>query len=221
MLDVILDTAGQKGTGRWTAIEAQHLGTPIPVIEAAVMARNVSARLEERRTGETLFGAAPMALATGVMTIDQLEHAMIAGKILCYAQGFGLLHDASGFFKWGLPLPTVARIWRAGCIIRSAMLNDMAAALEEAPERKLIHAPHFAGILQQAEAGLRGVVATGAVNGLPLPALSAGLAWFDMMRTGRSTANMIQAQRDYFGAHGFQRPLCDAGGRRSAAADHQ
>ena len=205
MLDVILDKAGQKGTGRWTVIEAQNLASPIPVIEAAVMARNVSARLDERRQGEAVFGTAPQALAKGALTVAALEQAMIAGKILCYAQGFALIVAASREFGWDLPLPAIARVWREGCIIRSSMLNDMATALEDHPERGLMLAPFFADHLRVATPGLRATVSAGAANGLPLPALSAGLAWFDMMRTGRSTANMIQAQRDFFGAHGFER----------------
>ncbi len=205
MLDVILDKAGQKGTGRWTVIEAQNLAAPIPVIEAAVMARNVSARLAERQAGEAAFGAAPMALAKGALHLKTLEQAMIAGKILCYAQGFALIVAASREFGWNLPLPAIARVWREGCIIRSSMLNDMATALEENPERGLMLAPFFADHLRAASPGLRQVVSVGAAQGLPLPALSAGLAWFDMMRTARGTANMIQAQRDFFGAHGFER----------------
>lgn len=205
MLDVILDKAGQKGTGRWTVIEAQNLAAPIPVIEAAVMARNVSARLDERRKGEALFGAAPEALEKDALSLAALEQAMIAGKILCYAQGFALIVAAGKEFGWDLPLPEIARVWRAGCIIRSSMLNDMATALEEDPTRGLMLAPFFADHLRAAAPGLRQAVSVGAAHGLPLPALSAGLAWFDMMRTGRSTANMIQAQRDFFGAHGFER----------------
>ena len=205
MLDVILDKAGQKGTGRWTVIEAQNLASPIPVIEAAVMARNVSARLDERRLGEALFGAAPQRLAAGVLTLQALEQAMIAGKILCYAQGFALILAASKEFGWYLPLPAIARVWREGCIIRSTMLNDMATALEQDSGRGLMLAPYFAAHLKTSTPGLRQTVASGASNGLPLPALSAGLAWFDMMRTAHGTANMIQAQRDFFGAHGFER----------------
>ncbi len=205
MLDVILDKAGQKGTGRWTVIEAQNLAAPIPVIEAAVMARNVSARLDDRRKGEAVFGAAPMALPKGALTVEALEQAMIAGKILCYAQGFDLIVAASKEFGWDLPLPAIARVWREGCIIRSTMLNDMATALEEDQGRDLMFAPFFADHLRASTPGLRQAVSVGAAHGLPLPALAAGLAWFDMMRTGRSTANMIQAQRDFFGAHGFER----------------
>ncbi|MBC7477694.1 MAG: NADP-dependent phosphogluconate dehydrogenase [Pseudorhodobacter sp.] len=205
MLDVILDKAGQKGTGRWTVIEAQLMAAAIPVIEAAVMARNTSAQLAGRQAGEAIFGPAPVALQGGAVTLKALEQAMIAGKILCYAQGFGLIVAASKEFGWALPLPDIARVWREGCIIRSTMLNDMATALEEDPGRGLMLAPFFADHLKAAGPGLRTVVSVGAAHGLPLPALSAGLAWFDMMRTARSTANMIQAQRDFFGAHGFER----------------
>lgn len=202
MVDVILDRAGQKGTGRWTAIEAQHLSAPIPVIEAAVMARNVSARLDERLAGQALFGAAPQSC---VLPPDVLEQALIAGKILCYAQGFAMIAAASDRFGWTLDLPEIARVWRAGCIIRSAMLNDMAAALAEDPARNLIMAPFFANLIETAMPALRQVVSQGAAAGHALPALASGLMWFDLMRTGRGTANMIQAQRDFFGAHGFQR----------------
>ena len=206
MLDVILDKAGQKGTGRWTAIEAQHLAAPIPVIEAAVSARNVSARLEDRRAGEAAYGPAPEPLpAARIMGVADLHGALIAGKILCYAQGFAMTAAAGPAFGWTLNLPAIARVWRAGCIIRSAMLNDMAAALTEDSGRNLILAPAFANHLKRTLPALRRVVAAGALHGHALPALSAGLAWFDAMRTARGTANLIQAQRDFFGRHGFQR----------------
>ena len=205
MLDVILDRAGQKGTGRWTVIEAQHLAATIPAIEAAVMARNLSSRLEERLAGEAVFGPAPTALPGGTLTLPMLEQAMIAGKILCYAQGFALISAAAKAFGWPMELPAIARVWREGCIIRSGMLNDMATALTEDPARNLMLAPFFAGHLKATHSGLREVVAAAARHGLPMPALASGLAWFDMMRTARSTANMIQAQRDFFGAHGFER----------------
>ena len=212
MLDVILDRAGQKGTGRWTAVEAQHLGAPIPVIEAAVAARNISASLDERRAGENMFGAAPQPLAQGALTISDLESALIAGKILCYAQGFALLSKASDAFEWSLAMPAIAEVWRAGCIIRSAMLNDMARALTEDPARNLMQAPFFADLMRQHAPGLRKVAAVAMTQGLPVPALTAALGYFDMMRTARSTANMIQAQRDFFGEHGFERLDRDGGG---------
>jgi 6-phosphogluconate dehydrogenase len=205
MLDVILDAAGQKGTGRWTAIEAQHLAAPVPVIEAAVAARNVSSRLHARVAGQGVYRAAPQAMADGAVTVADLEGALIAGKILCYAQGFDMLNAASKTFGWGVPLPEVARVWRAGCIIRSDMLNDMAAALTDDVSRNLMLAPVFVAHLQRHHSALRRVVAAAVLAGHAVPALSAGLAWFDMMRTARGTANMIQAQRDFFGAHGFER----------------
>ncbi len=203
LLDVILDAAGQKGTGRWTVIEAQNLGTPIPVIEAAVMARNVSARLAERAAGEAVFGKATSRVDG--LSPDDLEQALIAGKILCYAQGFAMMTAAGAEFGWALNMPAIARVWRAGCIIRSAMLNDMAKALADDPGRNLMLAPFFADHLRRSVPALRHVVAAGALHGLACPALASGLAWFDLMRTARGTANMIQAQRDFFGLHGFQR----------------
>ncbi len=204
LLDMIVDAAGQKGTGRWTAIEAQNLSAPIPVIEAAVMARNVSARRAERAAGEAVFGPAPQRI-DGALTVADLEQALIAGKILCYAQGFAMMNAAAAEFDWALDLPAIARVWRAGCIIRSAMLNDMATALGHDPGRNLILSDFFAERLRRSLPALRRVVATGALHGLALPALGAGLAWFDMMRTARGTANMIQGQRDFFGLHGFER----------------
>lgn len=203
MLDVILDSAGQKGTGRWTAIEAQHLGTPVPVIEAAVAARNVSSRLGERKQGEAQFGTGPQKVSG--LTQADLEQALMAGKILCYAQGFTMLAAASETFGWGVPLPEAAKVWREGCIIRSDMLGDMAEALTQDDKRNLIFAPAFAAHLEKTHNALRRVVSAAVLGGHAAPALSAGLAWFDAMRTARGTANMTQAQRDFFGAHGFDR----------------
>ncbi len=203
MLDIIVDAAGQKGTGRWTVIEAQHLAAPIPAIDAAVVARNLSSQRENRATGEALFGAAPQAI-TGI-TLDDIEGALIAGKIICYAQGFEMISKASDQFGWTLPLPDIAKVWREGCIIRSKMLNDMSDALTDDAGRNLMFAPFFADLLKANHDALRRVVAAAAIGGVAMPALSSGLAYFDAMRTGRGTANMIQGQRDFFGAHGFER----------------
>ena len=205
MLDVIVDAAGQKGTGRWTVIEAQHLAAPIPAIEAAVVARNLSSQIETRAAGEALFGAAPHRLPHDALSLETLEQALIAGKTLCYAQGFDMIVKASENFGWALPLPDIAKVWRAGCIIRSDMLDDMATALGEDENRNLMFAPRFAEQLKSSHGALRQVVAQAALHGLPLPALSSGLTYFDAMRTARGTANMIQGQRDFFGAHGFAR----------------
>ena len=205
ILDVILDKAGQKGTGRWTAIEALHLASPVTAIDAAVAARNMSSRLEERKIGEAIFGAAPEALEANRLTLEDLEQALLAGKIASYAQGFAMLEAASNEYKSALPMPEIAKVWREGCIIRSAMLNDMADALLNKPNTNLMFSPHFAKLMKDTHFALRKVAAEAALSGNPAPALSASLSYFDMMRTGRSTANMIQAQRDFFGAHSFER----------------
>ncbi|QFU08982.1 6-phosphogluconate dehydrogenase, NADP(+)-dependent, decarboxylating [Rhodobacteraceae bacterium THAF1] len=205
LLDVILDAAGQKGTGRWTAIEAQHLGAPIPVIEAAVVARNMSARVEERARMEDLFGAAPQTIAASDLSLDALEQALICGKILCYDQGFRMIAAASDQYGWSLNGARIARVWRQGCIIRSEMLDDMASALGEVDSPALMAAPVFADHLKATQKALRNVISTAVRHGAPVPALSAALAYFDTMRTARGTANMIQGQRDFFGRHGFVR----------------
>jgi 6-phosphogluconate dehydrogenase len=205
VIDIILDRAGQKGTGRWTVIEAQHLGAPATAIEAAVAARNISARLEERAAGAERFSFASRQVPDEPNLIDRLQEALLAGKIACYAQGFGLLSAASAEFGWSLPLADIARVWRAGCIIRSALLDDMAQALEGSADTNLMFAPRFVDMLTQTHGSLRAVVAQAALAGIPTPALAAALAYFDMMRSQRTTANLLQAQRDFFGAHGFER----------------
>ncbi|UWQ96816.1 NADP-dependent phosphogluconate dehydrogenase [Rhodobacteraceae bacterium M385] len=201
LLDVIVDAAGQKGTGRWTAIEAQHLGTPIPVIEAAVAARNMSAQRGLRSDlAETFGGVNEIDIP-----IDILEAALTCGKVLCYTQGFDMLRAAASAFHWSLKPEVIARNWRAGCIIRSAMLDDMAEAFETAPDGTLMAAPYFADILAETIGALRETVIAANGAGLPVPAMSAALAYFDTMRQARGTANMIQGQRDHFGLHGFER----------------
>ena len=205
MVDVILDSAGQKGTGRWTAIEALKIASPVTAIDAAVAARNLSSRMEARKKGEDLFGTAPKTLGIESLPIETLEATLLAGKIACYAQGFGMLTAASAEYDWNLPLPEIAKVWREGCIIRSAMLNDMAEALDEDSQRNLMNAPKFADMLRESHGNLRQTIAVAAIAGHPVPALSAALSYFDTMRTSRGTANMIQAQRDFFGAHGFER----------------
>ncbi len=204
MLDVIRDSAGQKGTGRWTAIEAQMLGAPVPVIEAAVAARNLSATLDLRATGQALFPRDDRRLPEGTLAEEDLEAALIAGKILCYAQGFDLLARAAKDNGWDLPMPAIAEVWREGCIIRSAMLNDMAAALQDRPAN-LIFAPYFAGLIRDHMPALRRTVIAAQTAGLPVPAMASALSYFDTLTQARGTANMVQGQRDYFGAHGFER----------------
>lgn len=204
MLDVIRDSAGQKGTGRWTAIEAQMLGAPVPVIEAAVAARNLSAALDLRAEGQSLFPRETRRLPKDALSETDLEAALIAGKVLCYAQGFDLLSRAAAEQGWDLPMPAIAEVWREGCIIRSAMLNDMASALQDKPAN-LIFAPYFADLIRTHMPTLRRVVVAAQSASLPVPAMASALAYFDTLTQARGTANMVQGQRDYFGAHGFER----------------
>lgn len=207
MVDIILDRAGQKGTGRWSAIEAQSMGIPATAIEAAVAARSLSAMKPEREAAEKRFGVpAPAAGPVNDEALVILEQALLAGKIVAYAQGFSVMAAASREFGWNLPLGTVARIWRAGCIIRSQFLGEIATAFDEAPEMEnLLVTPVFAPLIETTHTHLRRVVARSAEGCLPVPALSAALAHFDTFRRARGTANLIQAQRDFFGAHGFER----------------
>ena len=205
VLDIILDRAGQKGTGRWTVIESQMLGSAVPVIEAAVGARNMSATRDLRLEGAKAYGDRDRTLPDGALSLDDLEQALIAGKVLCYAQGFDLLSKASAEYDWSLPMAPIARVWREGCIIRSAMLSDMAVALENEPDQNLALSKHFKDIIVANIDGLRKTAVAAQSAGLAVPALSSALAYFDTMTTARVTANMLQAQRDYFGAHSFER----------------
>ena len=144
------------------------------------------------------------SIGDDALTIGDIEAALIAGKILCYAQGFDLLGKASAEYDWALPMPEIAEVWREGCIIRSSMLNDMAAALRAGPEN-LALAPFFKALILENIDGLRKTALAAQSAGLPVPALAAALAYFDTVTMERVTANMLQAQRDYFGAHGFER----------------
>jgi 6-phosphogluconate dehydrogenase len=204
MVDVILDKAGQKGTGRWTLVEALKLGVSANTIEAAVGARGWSSEKDMRMVAEPLLDKG--ALAADLPSEDDLENAMLAGRILGHAQGFRILSSASEEFEWSLDMARIAEIWRAGCIIRSALLDEFAAAFRaELPFDHLILAPAMRKRLAGSISGLRRVVSASVLTGQPVPALSAALAWHDSMALGRGTANMIQSQRDFFGAHGFER----------------
>ena len=208
VVEIILDRAGQKGTGRWSVIEAQTLGVPATAIEAAVAARILSAMKSERVAAEKVYGApGRIAVEGGLDGLrSDLELALFAGKIAAYAQGFAVMSLASKEFGWGLPLATIAKIWRAGCIIRSQFLGTIAAAFgESATVPNLLMAPAFIDMMKEAHPALRRVVALAAGAGLPMPALTSALAYFDGYRQGRGTSNLIQAQRDFFGAHGFER----------------
>ena len=205
IVDLIIDKAGQKGTGRWTVIEAIRMGQSASIIEAAVGARVLSS---EKTTREI---AAPLLAPAGIDTVvtfseQDLESALIVGRALAYAQGFRILNAASEEFNWDLDFARIAEIWRAGCIIRSAMLDDIADAFRtDLPNGRLVLSEHFIEVLTQNIAGLRRIVAAAALRGLPVPALAAALSWFDTLRQARGTTDLIQAQRDFFGAHSFER----------------
>lgn len=204
LVDVIVDAAGQKGTGRWTVIEALKLGQSASSIEAAVGARSWSAAQDLRNEAAQRLSGPPADMAG--LEPDSLAQALMAGRILAHAQGFDILSAASDEFDWRLDLARIAEIWRAGCILRSDLLDDLATALRADPlQDRLILTPTIIGLLNTNVAALRAVVAGAVQAGLPVPSLAAGLSWYDSMRQARGTANLIQAQRDFFGAHGFAR----------------
>jgi 6-phosphogluconate dehydrogenase len=204
MIDVILDAAGQKGTGRWTVVEALKLGQSASAIEAAVGARGWSAQKDTRVDAESLLEHGTPA-ETAPSEAD-LHDAMLAGRILAHAQGFRVLSKASEEFEWSLDMARIAEIWRAGCIIRSALLDEFADAFRgELPHGHMILAPAMVDRLRATLPGLRRVVAAAALAGQPVPALSAALSWHDSMGRARGTADMIQGLRDFFGNHGFER----------------
>ncbi|MEM9456549.1 MAG: NADP-dependent phosphogluconate dehydrogenase [Myxococcota bacterium] len=204
LVDAILDVAGQKGTGRWTTIDAVQAGVPLPTITAAVDARALSARHEDRQRAAKVFSNAPGPLP-GV-TVEDLEAALYAAKLMSYTQGFDLLRTASHERDYQTDLAEVARIWKAGCIIRARFLDRVHAAYQGDPELPLLCLdPGFAQELQAALPAWRKVVAAATAAGHPIPALTASLGWFDTMRQARGTAALIQAQRDFFGAHTYRR----------------
>ena len=204
MVEVILDQAGQKGTGRWTVIEALKMGQSANAIEAAVGARSWSSEKATRTKAENLL--ASTAVSKDIPHETDLENAMLAGRILAHAQGFRVLDAASAEFDWSLDLARIAEIWRAGCIIRSALLDQFASAFRgELPDDHLILAPDIRALLEASIPSLRRVVASAALSGAAVPTLAAALNWYDSMSRARGTTNLVQAQRDIFGRHGFVR----------------
>ncbi len=203
LVDQILDTAGQKGTGKWTAISALEEGVDLSLITEAVFARCLSAQKEERMAASTRFQA---KLEQGELAMEDIEKAMYAAKIISYAQGFSMLAEAKKTYGWDYDLGDVALLWRGGCIIRSAFLDKIKEAYQEEPDlQNLMLAPYFARVLADAQGSLRRTVSAAALAGIPVPALSSALAYFDGYRCAHLPANLLQAQRDYFGAHTYER----------------
>ena len=203
LIDLILDAAGQKGTGKWTVIASMEAGQPTTLVGEAVYARIVSSNPELRSRTAEVFGE-----ETGSVDLQPgaIESSLYASKIISYAQGFRLMQAASDENEWDLDMARVASLWRAGCIIRAAFLGDIMSAYESNPGLDdLTLAPFFADALKNAMEDWRSVVTEAVDAGIPTPAYSSALAYFDGMRSRRLPANLIQAQRDYFGAHTYER----------------
>lgn len=208
VIDCILDTAGQKGTGKWTAISALDAGVPLTLISEAVYARCLSAVKEERvAASQVLEGPAP-ALFQGDRKafLDDLRDALFAAKVVSYAQGFSLMRAASKEYSWNLNYGGIALLWRGGCIIRSVFLGKIKEAFDNDPDiANILLDPFFKEKLAAAQRGWRNVISTVIANGIPAPTLTAALEYYDGYRSERLPANLLQAQRDYFGAHTYER----------------
>jgi 6-phosphogluconate dehydrogenase len=207
MVDKILDTAGQKGTGKWTGVTALDLGIPLTLIGESVFARCLSAQKDERVIASgILSGPASEFAGDRKQFIEDIRKALLASKIVSYAQGYVLMRAAAEEYKWNLNNGGIALMWRGGCIIRSAFLGKIKDAFDKNPELfNLMLDDYFKDKLHDASTSWRRVVATAALNGVPIPAFSSALSYFDGYRSERLPANLLQAQRDYFGAHTYER----------------
>ncbi|MEN8239576.1 MAG: NADP-dependent phosphogluconate dehydrogenase, partial [Actinomycetota bacterium] len=206
-VDLILDAAGQKGTGKWTVISSMEEGMPVTLVGESVYARMVSALIDERAVASSVFDTPidPSAFKDGD-AVDDLHDALYASKIVSYAQGFMLIHAASAAYGWYLDAATIAGLWRAGCIIRSRFLANITDAYRDQPDLdNLLLDEFFSTQIKHAVPGWRRTVARAAASGIPTPAYASALAFFDSYRSHRLPANLIQAQRDYFGAHMYER----------------
>lgn len=207
LVDKIVDAAGQKGTGKWTVIDSAELGQPVTLITEAVFARSLSALKEERTAAaKKLKGPAPKIKTDKQVFIKAVKQALYGAKIVSYAQGFMLMRAAANDYHWQINFGNVASIWRAGCIIRSVFLGKIKQAFDKnASLDNLLLDPFFKQAIDNCQADWRQVVATAVQAGIPTPCLSAALAFYDGYRSDRLPANLIQAQRDYFGAHTYER----------------
>ena len=204
LVDAILDQAGQKGTGKWMVLAAAELGVPIPTIAAAVEARLLSATRDLRLHAAAHFPVQPRSLEH--VSIEDLRAALYVAKIASYTQGFALLRAASDTFGYGTNLAEMARIWTGGCIIRAGFLDDVRRAFQEDPRLEMLaFAPFLRQGIQSREAAWRRVVGAASAAGLPVPGLAGSLAWFDSLRNSFGSASIIQAQRDLFGSHTYER----------------
>jgi 6-phosphogluconate dehydrogenase, decarboxylating len=208
VLDYILDTAGQKGTGKWTAVSALDCGIPLTLIGESVFARCLSAQKEERTAASKVLAGPCDRRFTGDRKafLEDLRKALFAAKVVSYAQGYNLMRAAAKEYGWNLNYGGIALMWRGGCIIRSVFLGKIKEAFDKNPELSNILLDHYFSVkMKESEQGWRNVIAQAVLNGIPAPCLSAGLEYYDGYRCERLPANLLQAQRDFFGAHTYER----------------
>ncbi len=207
LVEKILDTAGQKGTGKWTAVTALDLGIPLTLIGESVFSRCLSAQKDLRvKASKVLTGKKPDFKGDKEQFINDLENAIYGAKIISYAQGYDLMMEAAKEYKWNLNYGGIALMWRGGCIIRSRFLGDIKNAFDNNPKlENLLLDPFFKNAVQSAEESWRRVCATAIMNGIPVPAITSALGYYDGFSSERLPANLLQAQRDYFGAHQYER----------------
>ena len=207
LLEKILDTAGQKGTGKWTAVSALEMGIPLTLIAEAVLARFLSALKAERvAASKVLTGPQPKIAGDRAALVSDIHDALYAAKIISYTQGYMLMRAAASEYSWNLNYGGIALMWRGGCIIRSAFLGKIRDAFERNPSlSNLLLDAYFRDEVEAAQRGWRRLIAKAVEAGIPVPAMSSGLAFYDGYRNGRLPANLLQAQRDYFGAHTYER----------------
>lgn len=207
LVEKILDTAGQKGTGKWTGISALDLGIPLTLIGESVFARCLSAQKDLRvEAAKIISGPTPKFEGDKEQFIEDIKMALFGAKIISYAQGYNLMMEAAKEHNWNLNYGGIALMWRGGCIIRSIFLKDIKTAFDKNPGlQNLLLDPYFKEKVESAQAGWRRVCAAALTNGVPVPSLTSALAYFDGFRSERLPANLLQAQRDYFGAHTYER----------------
>jgi len=206
ILENILDVAGQKGTGSWSCMSSLELGVPITAIAEAVYARFLSALKDQRAKGSRVLKGPGGKWVEGRRDMGEIRSSLLANRVICYGQGFALMREAEKAYGWKLDLGRIALVWRKGCIIQCALLDRMKEAFDRAPDLPVLFLdPFFSRMLSMHQASWRRVVCRATESGIPVPALSAGLSIYDGYRHARSPANLIQAQRDYFGAHEYER----------------
>lgn len=207
LIERILDSAGQKGTGKWVAMTALEMGLPLPVITESVFSRIISADKQIRMETSKIFKNPPYNIPNEKEVIlNDLKDSFLASRVISLGEGFYFIRRAAEQLGWEIKLPAVAQIWRNGCIIRSSLLEPIITSFSDQPDlQHLLHAPFFADIIKQAQPGWRNTISKATQAGVPIPAMSTALSQFDALRSEQLPANLIQAQRDYFGAHTYER----------------